>query len=73
MDFYEYMKMLPSPRNKVIDAIAKRCMVSNVTVYRWAQLKAKPNALCRSLISQVLAKPEDELFPGGDYGVDRIL
>ena len=64
MDFYEYMKQLPSPRNKVIEEIAERCRVTNTSVYRWAQGTAKPSAIYRSIIAEVLNFPETELFPG---------
>lgn len=66
MVFSEYMRSLPTPRKEIISEIANRCKVTNVTVYRWACDKAKPNALCRCLIAEVLKMDESELFPEED-------
>lgn len=63
MGFSEYMKSLPYPRNKIVEELAQRCKVTNVSVYRWIQGKIVPNALCRGIISEYLDKPENELFP----------
>ena len=57
MVFSEYIKSLPSPRTEIV------CKVSNVSVYRWIRETAKPSPLCRSIIAEVLNKPEAELFP----------
>ena len=37
MGFSEYMKSLPYPRCKVVEALAEKCKVSNNSVYRWIQ------------------------------------
>ncbi|HBF06551.1 MAG TPA: transcriptional regulator [Prevotella sp.] len=63
MVFSEYIKSLPSPRTEIVGKIAQRCKVSNVSVYRWIRETAKPSPLCRSIIAEVLNKPEAELFP----------
>lgn len=63
MVFSEYMLSLPSPRAEIVNKIALRCKVSRSSVYRWIKGKAKPNALCRSLVSDVLNQSEAELFP----------
>lgn len=64
MDFSEYMKSLPTPKNEIVGEIAQACKVTNSTVYRWCRGLAKPNALCRSLIADFLKLDEGELFPG---------
>lgn len=63
MVFSEYMRSLPTPRSKMINEIAQRCKVTNMTVYRWARGEVKPNPLCRSLIAELLNMNEEELFP----------
>lgn len=73
MVFSEYMKSLPAPRNKVINEIARRCKVTNTTVYRWAKGRVVPNSLCRSVIAEFLDIDEDELFPRYCYGTGGIL
>lgn len=73
MVFSEYMRSLPTPRNKIVNEIAERCKVTKFTVYRWAADKAKPNPLCRSLIADVLNMEEGELFPDCAYGTSGVL
>lgn len=73
MGFSEYMKSLPYPRCKVVEALAEKCKVSNNSVYRWIQGKSKPNALCRGIVAEYLGMQESELFRRSKYGVSRVL
>lgn len=73
MGFSEYMKSLPYPRCKAVEALAEKCKVSNNSVYRWIQGKSKPNALCRGIVAEYLGMQESELFRRSKYGVSRVL
>lgn len=64
MVFSEYMKSLPTPKNEIVEEIAKKCKVSNGSVYRWCRGQVVPNALCRALVAEYLGMDESELFPG---------
>lgn len=43
--------------------IAKKCCVTDVTVYRWCTGRTVPPPLARKIIAKVLHAPERELFP----------
>ncbi len=61
--FCDYMNSLPNERTDTVHRLVKACRVTPVTVYRWMQGVAVPDALKRKMIAETLGKPENELFP----------
>ncbi len=59
----EYVTLQESPRKNVKREIADACKVSYVTAWRWCKGEVVPPPLARSVISELLQMPEQELFP----------
>ena len=67
MVFSDYMNSLStkavSEKRAMIDKLAEATDRDEQTVYSWIAGRNKPDALCRKVISGVLNKPVEELFP----------
>lgn len=63
MKFGDYIKSLPNTRTEMIKRVAKVCMVSEVTVYRWVSGDVTPDPLKRKVIADLIGIPTVELFP----------
>lgn len=61
MVFNEYVNSLPNQKAETIKAIAKNCMVTDLTVWRWIAGKTQPDALKKKIIAETLGVKENEL------------